>query len=242
MEKKLETTAMLAKFVVDTGYKDIPRATVEFSKQLILHCIGGCLGGAKIPSSKVIIDFVKAIGGTPEAAVMGAGFKSSAVNASFVGGFTPHAIEVEDGSWPGAASPITVVPVCFALAEKLNMTGKDIIESFVIGFDVQGKMAAACPGGHTRGVSLLASMGAFGAAAAAADPLARGDRTAVRRGRRFALSQRCGSRWHSRHGRADWLRWRTSDPACRKRDLGRFSQGNGPNHRAGIRDGPHPRQ
>ncbi|MBI2831791.1 MAG: MmgE/PrpD family protein [Chloroflexi bacterium] len=168
MEKKLETTSLLAKFILDTGYKDIPKATIEFSKQLILHCVGGCLGGTTVPSSKTIIDFVKTTGGAPEAAVMGAGFKSSAVNAAFVGGFTPHAIEVEDGSWPGAASPITVVPASFALAEKLNLTGKDIIESFVIGFEVQGKMAAACPGGHTKGVSLLAAMGAFGAAAAAA--------------------------------------------------------------------------
>jgi len=166
-----ETTSKLAEFIAGTGYKDIPKETIEFSKQLILHCLGGALAGAREPSSKIIIDFVRALGEAPEAAVMGAGFKSSAVNAAFVGGVTPHAIEVEDGSWPGAASPITVYSVSFALGEKMGLTGKDILESFVIGFEIQGKMAAACPGGHTRGLSLLASMGAFGAAAAAAKML-----------------------------------------------------------------------
>lgn len=168
MENKPETTKILAQFVVDTGYKNIPREAIEFSKQLILHCLGGAVAGARHPASKIFIDHIRAQGGAAEAGVMGAGFKSSVVNAAFVGGFTPHAIEVEDGAWPGAASPITVFPVSFALAEKMGLTGRDILTSFVIGFEVQGKVAAAAPGGHARGLSLLAGMGTFGATAAAA--------------------------------------------------------------------------
>ncbi len=145
MEKDVEITSTLANFIVDTSYRDIPQGTVKLAKQLLLHFVGGALAGAKEPASKIAINFIKEIGGTPEATVMGAGFKSSATNAAFIGGITPHAIEVEDGSRPGSGSPITVAPVSFSLGEKMGLSGSDIIESFVIGFEIQARIAAACP-------------------------------------------------------------------------------------------------
>lgn len=164
-----QTTRRLAEFVVNTRYGDFPPETVKLAKELILHCLGGNLGGVKEPPSRIVINFVKKSGGKREAGVIGAGFKSSVENAAYVGGVTPHAIEVEDGSWPGAASPITVVPVCFALGEKLGVSGRDIIESFVIGFEIQGRLAhVAASGALAKGTSTLATMGTFGAAAAAA--------------------------------------------------------------------------
>ncbi|MFC1981266.1 MmgE/PrpD family protein [Chloroflexota bacterium] len=169
MKSGIQTTGRLAEFVANTRYDDFPSETVKLAKELILHCLGGNLGGCKELPSKILIDFVRKSGGVAEAGVIGAGFKSSAVNAAYVGGVTPHAIEVEDGSWPGAASPITVVPVCFALGEKMGVTGRAIVESFVIGFEIQGKLAcAAATGTLSKGTSTLATMGTLGAAAAAA--------------------------------------------------------------------------
>jgi len=46
MAEKMETTSRLAEFIVGTSYKDIPKETMEFSKQLILRCLGGALAGA----------------------------------------------------------------------------------------------------------------------------------------------------------------------------------------------------
>ena len=187
-----EITSRLTQFVAETSYEDFPPETIKLAKELILHCLGGALGGTKEPSSQIIIDFVKEIGGTPEAGVMGTGFKSSVINAAFVGGFTTHAIEVEDGSWPGASSPITVVPVVFALAEKIGVTGKDIIESFVIGFEVQGKLAAAASSSASdRGVSTLTTIGALGAAAGAARML-KLDISTIKNALGIAASQAAG--------------------------------------------------
>ncbi len=157
----------LARFVVETSFRDFPQDVTRFSKELVLSCLGGILAGSTWPAGEIVAKYVKEMAGTPEAGVIGAGFRAPAQNAAFVNGVAAHATELEDDSFPEAASTITLVPVILAVGEKLKLSGKQVLEAFILGYEVQGKMGLAFPGLMERGYMTLTLFGNMGAAAAA---------------------------------------------------------------------------
>lgn len=137
------TTETLAEYIVSTDLKDFPAETVEYAKNLILHSICGMLAGSVEPTGKKITRYVSELGGTPEAGVIGSGFRTSVENAVLADGTFAHAAELEDDFFPGASSLITVFPVLLPLADKLKLSGKDVIEAFVVGTEILGRLTFA---------------------------------------------------------------------------------------------------
>jgi 2-methylcitrate dehydratase PrpD len=162
-----------ARFITETKYKDIPLETVRFAKELTLKNIAGMLAGSTVPTSKNIIKYVKERAGSPEAGIIGCGFRASTENAALANGYFAHASELEDDQFPGGGvSDITVWPVIISLAEKLKLSGKDIILATVVGTEVQNRLAYYASAG-TDGIGIvgLPFYGIFGATVTAAKAL-----------------------------------------------------------------------
>ena len=92
----INVTEQLARFIVDTEYKNIPRDAVTKAKELLIDTVGVTLAGSAQPLSRIMLDHVKDMGGTPECTVFGKGHRTSATNAALINGTMAHALDYDD--------------------------------------------------------------------------------------------------------------------------------------------------
>ncbi len=130
------------------------------------------LAGTAEPCSRIAIDLVNELGGTPKAMVFGGGFKSSEPNAAFANGVSAHAHECDDVDLVALLHPSPVLmPAILAVGESISASGKDIMEAYIIGWEVLGGIGQAVMSQlqHlVRGWHATSTIGTFGATAAVA--------------------------------------------------------------------------
>jgi 2-methylcitrate dehydratase PrpD len=159
----------LVEFVYDTAYKDIPEPTVTFTKQLLSKIVAAMLNGTKTRAGRRTMEYVKSMKGPGEVGVVGGGFRCSLDEAVLINGMTAHAAELEDDQFPSATSDITVFPVILPLAEKLQLTGKDVIESSALGLEIMNRIGMFPL--SSKGITDLPFYGVIGAAITAGKAL-----------------------------------------------------------------------
>ena len=163
-------TEQIAHYVSTTSFEDIPPEAVERSKDTMLDTIGLMIAGVSEPCGQIAIKFAQAEGGTQAASVFGTSVKTSTTLAAFANGVTGHAHECDDADLPVVIHPsVVTLPAIFALGEQRGATGKDIFEAYIIGWEVIGAIGRMLQPAHIgRGWHPTATIGTFGAAAAAA--------------------------------------------------------------------------
>lgn len=164
-------TETLARYVVETSYDDLPRQTAKYAKELTLSVLGSMVWGSTLPAGLIVAQLVREMGGTPEAGVIGSKFKAPVANAALAGGSFAHTAEWEGDSRPEMVGIMTVVPVVFTMAEKLGLSGKDVLEALIIAHEVQSRIGLACLPATERGFFAVPVFGNFGAAVASAKML-----------------------------------------------------------------------
>ncbi len=164
----MEITKRLAERVCETSFSRIPAEVVEYSKSLAISALGAQVAGALHSSGKIMARYVQRMGGNPEATVMGRAGRTSVENAALANATFAHATEYEDDSLPEADSSYTVLAPVFSLGEKLGASGRDVIEAFVVGNEVQSRTGMACLEARRYGHMNLSLSGGLGVAAAAA--------------------------------------------------------------------------
>jgi len=169
----MRTTERIADFIVATGFEQIPREAVDFGRGAILDCLGVTLAGSQDPSGKIVTEYVKELGGNPEAGVIGGGFKTSAPQAALANGTMAHALDYDDVaiSWVGHPTA-ALLPAVLALGERGKLSGREVLEGYIIGFEGGAKLGAGIgPGHYAWGWHATVTLGTMGAAAAAAKML-----------------------------------------------------------------------
>lgn len=159
----------ISKFIVETKYEDIPKETIEFTKELSLKTMAGMIAGSRTESTEKLIKYVKENKGDGNVKPVGFEFTCSLENAILVNGYTSHAAELEDDQFPSATSDITIFPVTFPLANALNLSGKEFLVASAIGLEVMNRigMYSLTP----IGITDLPFYGVIGSAVASAKAL-----------------------------------------------------------------------
>ena len=166
----------LVQFIVKTNFQDIPTEVVEKAKVPFLDTIGVTLLGSTYPCGKIAIDWVREMGGTPEATVIGGGFKSSAVNAAFANGVSAFSPDFDDFNEEIFLHPsVGLIPTILALGEVIKASGSKILAAYIIGWEVLDTIGRAAEAGRfahrTRGWHPTCTIGTLGATAVAAKML-----------------------------------------------------------------------
>lgn len=144
-------TETLSRFVVETGYDDIPNEAVQLAKGYIFDCIGHTIGGSAEPVSQNLMRYIGECGGPQEAGVTGGGFKTTVPNACWVNATAAHALELEAAGRFGGSNYSPLIPAALALGEMLKAPGKAVIEAFILGVEIQGKVGMGTIGAPNRG-------------------------------------------------------------------------------------------
>ena len=155
----------IAKFVCTTDYDNIPRTAIENAKRSILDCVGVSLAGATDSNVLIARDFVSEMGGKQESTILGDGRKIPAVNAALVNGVAAHALDFDDTSWVMLGHPSAIsCPPAFAVGERQNSGGKDILVAYILGGEVACRLGAALTERHYKlGWHNTSTVGTFGA-------------------------------------------------------------------------------
>lgn len=162
-------TEKLASFVVETSFKTLPKEAVTKTKEATLDCLGVILSAVDDPIGRIIIKYVKGMGGVPEAGVAGGGFRTSAENAALANGTMSHALDYDDTGLSVGHPSICIVPTALTLGEKLKSSGKEVLEALIIGYEVEGKIGFGSNYSQAeRGIHGSSLFGTMGAAALAA--------------------------------------------------------------------------
>jgi len=159
----------ISEFLVDTKFHDIPEETIEFTKGLTLKTVAGMLGGSLTNAGRRITNYVRSRGGPQEAGVIGCGFRAPLEEAVLANGTFAHAAELEDDQLPSATSDINIFPVIFPLADRLRLTGREIVEASAVSMEVMNRLGMFSIA--YMGMTDLPFYGVLGSAAAAAKVL-----------------------------------------------------------------------
>ena len=161
---------VLADFTAGLEYPQIPLHIRERAKMRVLDFLGVALAGSQIPSSRIMIEVVKELGGTKESSIVGERMKVSCTNAALANGTMAHASDYDDDHRSATMHPgSAVVPAALALAEREGCEGPRLIEAVVAGYEVICRVGEAFLGTqYHEGFHPTGACGVFGAAAAAA--------------------------------------------------------------------------
>lgn len=196
-------TAEVAGFVLDTTYDSIPGEVVELAKKSILDGFGLALSGSVAMSGQYVQQHLKDVAGNGAATVIGTGMKAPARFAAFANGVGIHADDYDDTQLAIAEDRVygllthptaPCLPAAFAEAELHKLNGRDMLVAYLVGVDVECKIAEAIsPRHYQHGFHATATCGTF-AAASAAGRLRGFDQETLQRALSIAGSQSAGLR------------------------------------------------
>ena len=128
-------TEKIAKWIIETGYEDIPPDAIRVANESCFDLLGVILAGSTQPVADIIQQYVSDQGGTDEATVLVSGQRSTSSQAAMANGTMGHALDYDD--FGGFGHPtVAIFPALLALGEKTGATGRDLLEAYVVGCEV----------------------------------------------------------------------------------------------------------
>jgi 2-methylcitrate dehydratase PrpD len=161
-------TEQLARFIAESRYEDLPPEVVQRAKIAIMDGVGNMLAGSRQPLAAKVARYLQAMGGSPTSTVVGHSFKTSTVGAAFANGVFGHCLDFEIQGNPPTHGTSSCLPAAVALGEFAHSSGRRLIEAYVVGWEVQGRIRAATARVTKRAFHPPGLVGPLGGAASAA--------------------------------------------------------------------------
>jgi 2-methylcitrate dehydratase PrpD len=149
--------------------RQLTKRAITQASACILDTIGVTLAGYSQPCTQIVLNIPGVAAAPGPALIFGSARRTSALDAAFVNGTASHALDFDDFSGiMGGHHSVPLVAMLFALAEERGAGGEDLIAAYVIGVEVEIRLARAVNFHHyDKGWHPTATLGTFGAAAAA---------------------------------------------------------------------------
>jgi len=136
-------TEILANYVATSNYEDLPANVIKDAKERMGNAIACGLGGRKTPEGDILIDMMKEIGGKPEATIIGDRTRLSFMQAAQVNRVIMHMLDYDDDLTNICHMSIVLIPVALAIGERIDASGKEIINAYVLGCEVVARLRDA---------------------------------------------------------------------------------------------------
>lgn len=161
-------TEDLAQFVAGLTYEALPEDVVAAARIGFIDTVAVMLAGAEDPVVGVLTAAVGADRrNDAKARVAFSDTRLAAREAALIGGAAAHALDYDDVALSGHPSAV-LVPTILALGEALESTGRDLVTSYVAGYEVWAELVRRDKDHHRKGWHPTAIFGPIAAAAAAA--------------------------------------------------------------------------
>lgn len=161
-------TDKISHFISSLQTEDIPQDAINLARLGISNFIAVALAGSKEEQSKIITDYARRMGGVQEVSIIGEDFKTSPYLAALINGTKGHALDYDDTAISLIGHPsVFLVPAILAIGETKDISGKDALAAYVVGYEVACCIAKPLLQSHyVRGWHSTATFGSLGATAA----------------------------------------------------------------------------
>ena len=164
----MEVTRALARFVVQSRREDVPAPARREAVRSLVNWLGCALGGSHHEAVRIALEVLAPFCGAPQASVLGRRERLDCLNAALVNGMSAHVLDFDDTHLRTLLHPgVPVASALLALSERAPLSGPDFLHAFVLGVDVECRIANAIYSAHNVNWYITGTAGVFGAAAAA---------------------------------------------------------------------------
>jgi 2-methylcitrate dehydratase PrpD len=162
-------TARLSQYVLSSKYEDLPPPVRREGIRTFLNYVGGAVGGSSEETVDVAVAALGPFSGPPQAGIFGRRERFDLMNAAFVNGVSSHVNDYDDTHLKTIIHPGSpVISAAMAVAEYRPVSGKDLLNAFVVGIEVALRLGnSVYPDHYDRGWHITGTCGVLGAAAAA---------------------------------------------------------------------------
>jgi 2-methylcitrate dehydratase PrpD len=158
-------TQQAAAWYAGLRYEDLPDDVVRDTRMRVLDIVGLSLAGSQLEYGPIARKAALALGGAPEAHVMGFGDHIGATSAAMANGLMAHCLEFDDTHNETLVhASVTSVTTALAAGELTNASGKDVLTAIAGANEIACRIGVVAPGAlHRNGFHSTAVVGAFAA-------------------------------------------------------------------------------
>ncbi len=133
----ISNNMQVSQYIKDVCIENIPDQVIEKAKICLLDLLGAILGGSKTQVASLARDFAETIWPGNASTIITSGKKTNCAGAAFANSFQANAIDIDDGFRPVKGHPgALIIPAALAVSEGRNITGLDLIEALVVGYEI----------------------------------------------------------------------------------------------------------
>ena len=163
-------TQELADWIAGVSSAEFTERPRRWARHAILDWFGVTLAGATDPLVGILADDATEAGEQGSARLVGRSETVTPAFAAMINGAASHALDYDDVNKRLHGHPtVPVVPAILALAEQKGLSGREVVDAFIIGYEAEcliGEMMGLAHYDH--GWHATATVGTFGAAAGCA--------------------------------------------------------------------------
>jgi 2-methylcitrate dehydratase PrpD len=161
-EEKDGLTQEVANYVFKTRYRDMPEDVVQLARGFILDGFGVALAGSTAECSRIVQAHIRQMGGKGEATVLGAKLSAPTPKAALANGVAGHAMDYDDTQLSTSKEAVygllthpttPVLAAVLAVGEKERIRGEDFVLAYLVGVEVECRIADAINPRHYQSVS-----------------------------------------------------------------------------------------
>jgi len=172
LKDDLRTTQYLARYVVEARADDLPASVRQEAARALVNWLGCALGGAHHEAIERAVAALQPFACAPHATLIGRRERFNILHAALLNGMSAHVLDFDDTHLRTLVHPsVPVASALLALAERYPLSGRDFIAAFVVGVEIECRIANAIYASHNVGGYITGTAGVFGAAAAASRAL-----------------------------------------------------------------------
>jgi 2-methylcitrate dehydratase PrpD len=164
----MTVTESLADFVVQNRHEDIPRDIYNEALRALVNYMGCAIGGANEPALNIAIDALLPFARSGDTGILGRNETCDPLYAALFNGIGSHVHEYDDTIPKNYIHPsIPVASALFAYAGANSVSGRDFVQAFILGFEIESRIGnAVYPAHYEAGWHITSTTGVLGAAAA----------------------------------------------------------------------------
>jgi len=144
----MSITQQMAQFALSLKYSQIPKAARKEARRFLLDSVGCALAAMNNEDMRAAGRYVKKLGGSRDATVIGSGLRTNAPQAALMNSLLIRAIDYNDIYWRQDPShPSDLIPAALAAGEKAKRNTRELLVGIVIAYELEMRWClAAAPG------------------------------------------------------------------------------------------------
>lgn len=169
LDRDHSVTQAVVSFVHALRWENLPTDVKHAGKRHFLDTVGTIIAGATTATTEQVEKALSSVRTEGVIPVPGRKRRADLLDAAYIAGCSGHGIELDDGYRQGSIHPgVAVIPALLPIAFERDVSGVNLLEAMVAGYEAMLAIARAChPTLRRRGFHPTATVGVFGSVAAA---------------------------------------------------------------------------